>query len=132
VTSSRLLSGVAGISLVYDLSVGLVLLLAPSALASWFGAPLPDPILFVRLNALFLIAVGLGYLQPLRNPEGHRAYLWIFGVLLKLGGAAVFLTDFYSAGSPSSFLLFAASDGLLALATLAALVRPSEGRAPSA
>lgn len=122
-SSQRLLSGVAGVSLAYDLSVGVVLLVAPGALASWFGAPLPDPILFVRLNAVFLIAVGLGYLQPLRNPEAHRAYLWIFGVLLKLAGAAIFLSEHYRGNSPASFLLFAASDGLLGLVTLAALLR---------
>jgi hypothetical protein len=118
-----MLSGVAGVSLVYDLSVGLVLLLAPGTLATWFGAPLPDPVLFVRLNAVFLIAVGLGYLQPLRNPDGHRAYLWIFGVMLKLAGSAIFIAEYSNGNSPASFLLFAASDGLLALATLAALVR---------
>ena len=121
-----MLSGVAGISLAYDLSVGAVLLVAPGALASWFGAPLPDPILFVRLNALFLIAVGLGYLQPFRDPHAHRPYMWIFGVLLKLGGSAVFLSEYFGGAAPASFLLFAASDGLLGLATLAALLRPSD------
>ena len=118
-----MLSGVAGISLAYDLSVGLVLLVAPGALATWFGARLPDPILFVRLNAVFLIAVGLGYLQPLRNPDAHRAYLWIFGVLLKLAGSAIFIAEYSNGNAPASFLLFAASDGLLGLATLAALLR---------
>lgn len=122
-TADRLLSRVAGLSLVYDLSVGLVLLVAPGTLASWFGAPLPDPILFVRLNAVFLIAVGLGYLQPLRNPSAHRAYMWIFGVLLKLAGSAIFMTEYSSGNSPASFLLFAASDGVIGLLTLAALLR---------
>ncbi len=126
-----MLSGVAGISLAYDLSVGLVLLVAPGALATWFGAPLPDPILFVRLNAVFLIAVGLGYLQPLRNPEANRAYLWIFGVFLKLAGSAIFIAEYSSGNSPASFLLFAASDGVLGTVTLAALLRPSDDRASS-
>jgi hypothetical protein len=116
-----MLAGIAGISLAYDLSVGLVLLVAPGTLASWFGAPLPDPILFVRLNAVFLIAVGLGYLQPLRNPDGHRAYMWIFGVFLKLAGSTIFIVEYSGGGAPASFLVFAASDGLLGLATLAAL-----------
>ena len=118
-----MLSVVAGVSLAYDLSVGLVLLVAPGSLASWFGARLPDPILFVRLNAIFLIAVGLGYLQPMRDPEAHRAYLWVFGPLLKGVGAAVFIVDYAGGGSPASFLAFAASDGTLALATLVALLR---------
>ena len=81
-----MLSVVAGISLVYDLTAGVVLLAATDRMASWFGAPVPDPILFAKLNGLFLIAVGLGYLQPLRQPDAHRAYMWIFGVLLKGAG----------------------------------------------
>ncbi len=118
-----MLAAVAGVSLVYDLTAGLLLLTAPATVAAWFGAPVPDPILFVRLTAIFLIAVGLGYLQPLRDPDAHRAYLWVFGPLLKGGGAVVFIADYYAGGSPASFLLFAASDGALALATLVALLR---------
>ncbi len=116
-----MLSVVAGISLVYDLAAGVVLLAATDRMASWFGARVPDPVLFAKLNGMFLIAVGLGYLQPLRAPAAHRAYMWVFGVLLKGAGAAIFLADHYLNGSPASFLLFAASDGTLAAATLVAL-----------
>ena len=118
-----MLSVVAGISLAYDLIVGLLLLAATDSLASWFGVPVPDPILFARLNGLFLVAVGLGYVQPMRRPEAHRAYMWVFGVLLKGAGACVFLIDYVANDSPASFLLFAASDGSLALLTLIALLR---------
>jgi hypothetical protein len=118
-----MLSLVAGISLVYDVAVGLVMLFATAAVASVFDVPLPSPVLFARLNGLFLIAVGLGYVQPLRHPDGHRAYMWIFGVLLKSAGATAFLIDHYANGSPVSFLLFAASDGTLAALTLVALLR---------
>ncbi len=119
-----MLSVVAGVSLAYDLSIGVLLLAATDSLSTWFGLPVPDPILFVRLNGLFLIAVGLGYLQPLRQPTAHRAYMWVFGVLLKSAGALVFLIDYYANGSPASFLLFALSDGSLAVLTLVALLRP--------
>jgi hypothetical protein len=121
-----MLSVVAGTSLAYDLSAGLVLLFATERLASWFGAPVPDPVLFAKLNGLFLIAVGLGYIQPLRHPEAHRAYLWIFGPLLKGAGAAIFVIDYWVHQSPASFLLFAVSDGALALWTGWALVRPRD------
>ena len=47
--------------------------------------------------------------------------------LLALGaefdGAAIFLVDYFVRHSPASFLLFAASDGTLALLTLLALFR---------
>lgn len=123
-SSRRLLSVVAGISLVYDLATGLALLVATDRLASLFGAPVPDPILFAKLNGLFLIAVGLGYAQPMLAPERHRAYLWVFGTFLKGAGAALFVLDHVLYGSPTSFLLFAASDGALAALTTWALVRP--------
>ena len=122
-SSSRALSVVAGLSLVYDLTIGVLLLVATSSVASWFDLVLPSPILFVKLDALFLICVGIGYLQPLRNPQAHRAYLWVFGPVLKGAGAIAFITDHYMNGSPASFLVFAASDGSLALVTLGALLR---------
>jgi hypothetical protein len=126
VTARTRLSVVAGVSLVYDLTAGILLLVATDRLASWFGVPVPHPVIFAKLNGLFLTAVGLGYLQPLFRPDAHRAYLWVFGVLLKAGGAIVFLADHYLNGSPASFLVFAASDGTLAVATLVALLARTE------
>jgi hypothetical protein len=123
VTTRRILSAVAGVSLVYDVTAGLLLLLATERLAAWFGTAVPDPVLFARLNGIFLVAVGLGYLQPLLDPGRHRAYLWVFGPFLKGGGALIFVLDHYAHRSPSAFLLFAWTDGLLALATLVALLR---------
>jgi hypothetical protein len=43
-------------------------------------------------------------------------------VVLKGAGALTFLLDYYFRHSPTSFLLFAASDGTLALVTLVALL----------
>ena len=116
-----MLSVVSGVSLVYDLSAGLLLLLAPHSFASWFGATVPQPAIFVRLTALFLIAVGLGYFQPFRNPEAHRPYLWVFGVFLKGAGALTFVLEVLFGGSPASFLLFAVTDGALSAWTFVAL-----------
>jgi hypothetical protein len=121
VTAGRRLSVVAGVSLVYDLGIGIAMLLATDRLARLFGSPVPDPILFARLNGLFLVAVGLGYVQPLRRPLEHRAYMWIFGVLLKGAGALMFVLDVVVNASPISFLLFAVTDGALAVVTVHAL-----------
>ena len=49
--------------------------------------------------------------------------MWIMGPMLKGAGAIAFLLDYVFRGSPASFLLFAASDGALALLTLWALLR---------
>jgi hypothetical protein len=125
----KFLAVVARISLVYDLTVGIVMLAATDMLASVFGVPPPTPILFAKLLGIFLICVGLGYTAPARDPRAHRHYLWIFGPGLKGAGAIAFITDYVINGSPRAFLLFAATDGVLAAATLWGLVSlPKEMR----
>jgi hypothetical protein len=119
-----MLSTIALVSGLYDVVVGALLLFAPSTLASLFGVPPATPRIFSDLNALFLLAVGAGYYLPWRDPDGYRGYLWVMGPGLKGAGAAVFILDYAYRGSPTSFLLFAASDGSLAILTLAALLRP--------
>jgi hypothetical protein len=111
----------AAVSGVYDVGVGFVLLLAADWFASMFGVPPASPRIFSDLNALFLLAVGAGYYWPYRDPVGARWYMWVMGPGLKGAGAIAFLADYYFRGSPASFLLFAASDGALAILTLLAL-----------
>lgn len=120
-SARRQQSVVAGISLVYDLAIGLALLAATDRFASLFGVAVPEPRVFVTLTGIFLVCVGLGYAQPMRDPDHHRAYLWIFGPVLKGAGAAVFVWEHLVNGAPASYLLFASTDGALALATLMAL-----------
>jgi len=123
VTARRAQSVVAGISLVYDLGIGLALLAAADRFAALFGVVVPEPRLFVTLTGIFVVCVGLGYSQPMRNPEQHRTYLWIFGPLLKGAGAIVFTWEHLINHAPGSYLLFACTDGALAIATLLALLK---------
>jgi hypothetical protein len=92
-----------------------------------FDVPLPQPPIHADLNGVFLLAVAAGYLIPYREPasQGGRMYLWAMGPLLKGGGAAAFLLDYFLRHSPASFLLFAVSDGTLALVTLIGLLSTS-------
>ena len=116
---------VAAVSLFYDALVGVVMLAGRPLLAQLFAVALPTPPIHADLNGIFLLAVAGGYLIPYRDPDsrGGRTYLWIMGPLLKGAGAVAFLLDHVLRGSPASFLLFAASDGALALVTLWALLR---------
>jgi hypothetical protein len=116
-----MLRAIAAISGLYDFLVGAFLLLAAGRMAALFGMPPANPPIFSDLNAIFLMAVGIGYALPWRDPERYRGYLWVMGPVLKGAGAAAFLLDYFFRGSPRSFLLFAASDGVLALLTLLAL-----------
>jgi hypothetical protein len=119
------LSLVAGISGLYDFVVGAFLLLAPQTLASLFGVPAASPPIFSDLNALFLMSIGIGYVLPWREPDRYRGYLWVMGPILKGAGAIAFLLDYAFRGSPASFLLFALSDGTLAVLTLWVLMKTS-------
>jgi len=115
---------VAAVSAVYDGLVGITLLAGRPLLARVFGVPLPEPPIHADLNGIFLLAVAAGYAIPYRQPDspGGRTYLWVMGPMLKGLGAAVFLLDYIVRHSPASFLLFAVSDGTLALLTIWALI----------
>ena len=111
----------------YDALVGVVMLAARPLLAQLFGLALPAPPIHADLNGIFLLSIAAGYLIPYREPNSAagRAYLWTMGPLLKGAGAAAFVIDYVVRHSPASFLLFALSDGTLALFTLAALLTSS-------
>ncbi len=117
---------VSAVSGVYDLVVGAVLFLFTAQMAAAFGVAPPVPEVHAKLNALFLMVIGAGYYLPWREPDRYRAYLWLMGPVLKGAGAAVFVADYLLNDSPAAFLLFAASDGALALWTLAALTRKGQ------
>ena len=123
-----MLSLVAGISGLYDFVVGAFLLLAPDTLSSLFGVPPASPRIFSDLNALFLMSIGIGYVLPWRQPDRYRGYMWVMGPVLKGAGAITFMLDYFYRGSPAAFLLFAVSDGTLALLTLYALTRTDARR----
>jgi len=121
------ISAVAAVSGIYDASVGVLMLAGRPLLSQLFDVPLPVPPIHADLNGLFLLSVAAGYLIPYRDPQssGGRTYLWIMGPLLKGAGAAAFVLDYVVRHSPKSFLLFAVSDGAIALLTLAALLTSS-------
>jgi hypothetical protein len=121
-TGAHALSVIAAISGLYDIVVGACLLFLRPQLAAWMSAPLPVPPIHAELNALFLIAVGIGYWLPYREPDRYRGYLWVMGPVLKGAGAVTFVLDYLVRESPAGYLLFAASDGTLALITLVILV----------
>jgi hypothetical protein len=124
---------VAAISGVYDGFIGVMMLLGRPFLSRLFDVPLPQPPIHADLNGIFLLAVAIGYIIPYGDPERGRGYLWVMGPLLKGGGAVAFVLDHFVRHSPRSFLLFALSDGLLALWTWWALatnpVQPRSAKA---
>ena len=127
------LRSLALVSGVYDLLLALPMLLAPVAVARLFGAPEPQPVINAQLNGMFTLTLAAGYFWAARDVEARRGYLWVAGVLAKALGAALFILDHVVNGSPRTFLLFAATDGSLALVTLALLLRrPAESPSTAA
>ena len=115
---------------VYDLLIGLPMLVAPVLVARLFGAAAPVPVVNAQINGVFALALALGYFWAARAVEARRGYFWAAGVFAKGAGALVFVLDHFANGSPAAFLVFAATDGTLAALTLALLRRPgpSAGR----
>jgi hypothetical protein len=130
-TSSRIRQ-IAAVSLAYDALVGVMMIAGRPIFASLFNVPLPVPPIHADLNGVFLLCVAAGYAITYREPDSPagRTYLWVMGPMLKGAGAAAFLLDYFVRGtSPASFLLFALSDGTLAVLSLWAL-RTSATPAP--
>lgn len=117
------LRALALVSGVYDLLLAVPMLVAAPLMAQLFGAPAPVPVVNAQLNGVFTLTLAAGYFWAARDVERRRGYLWVAGVLAKGLGAGLFVVDHFSHGSPAAFLLFAATDGALALTTLALLLR---------
>ena len=114
----------AYISGVYDLALALPMLLVPVTMAQLFGAARPSPVVNAQLNGVFTLALAVGYFWAALAPQERRGSFWVAGVLAKGRGAALFVADHFMQGSPTSFLLFAGTDGGLALLTAFLLLRP--------
>jgi hypothetical protein len=118
--SLRTLAFVSGL---YDLLLAVPLLVAAEPMARAFGAPAPQPLVNAQLNGVFTLSLAVGYFWAAADVAARRGYLWVAGVLAKGLGAGLFLFDHYARGSPAPFLLFAATDGTLALVTAILLRR---------
>ena len=120
---ARGLRTLAYVSAAYDFALGVPLLAAPSAMAEMMGAGPVQPVINGQLNGLFTFVLGVGYLWAAADIGARRGYMWIAGVLAKAMGSALFVYDHFARDSPDAFLVFAMTDGTLALATLVLLLR---------
>ena len=120
---TRALRTLALVSGVYDLALAVPMLLVAPQLAAAMGAPPPVPLINAQLNGVFTLSLAAGYFWAARDVEARRGYLWVAGVLAKGLGAALFVLDHFQHGSPASFLLFAVTDGSLAVLTAILLRR---------
>jgi hypothetical protein len=120
---TRALRTLALVSGVYDLLLAVPMLLIAPQVAAMMGAPPPVPLINAQLNGVFTLSLAAGYFWAAHDVEGRRGYLWVAGVLAKALGAALFVLDHFQNASPASFLLFAVTDGSLAVLTALFLLR---------
>jgi hypothetical protein len=125
---SGALATLALVSGVYDLALAVPMLLVAPRLAEAMGAPPPVPLINAQLNGVFTLSLAAGYFWAARDVEARRGYLWVAGVLAKGLGAALFVLDHFQHGSPATFLLFAVTDGSLAILTAILLRRSARTR----
>jgi hypothetical protein len=120
---SGALRTLALVSGVYDLALAVPMLLVAPQVAAAMGAPPPVPLINAQLNGVFTLSLAAGYFWAARDVDARRGYLWVAGVLAKGLGASLFVLDHFLHGSPASFLLFAVTDGSLAVLTAILLRR---------
>ena len=103
------------VAAVFNFAVGLPMLLAPEVLLPAIGQALPDDLLMIRLAALLIVVLGIGYGMVARDPAANRPILWL-GVL---GKAPIPLLVWISGGAAAlSSSAFVLSLGDLAFAAL--------------
>lgn len=103
------------VAAVFNFAVGLPMLLTPEVLLPAIGQPLPDDLLMIRLAALLIVVLGIGYGMVARDPAANRPILWL-GVL---GKAPIPLLVWISGGAAAlSSSAFVLSLGDLAFAAL--------------
>ena len=103
------------IAALFNFAVGLPMLLAPEAMLTSLGQPVPDDLLMTRLASLLIVVLGIGYGMVARDPVANRPILWL-GVLGKAPiPALVWLSGGAAALASSAFVL---SLGDLAFAAL--------------
>ena len=103
------------VAAIFNFAVGLPMLLAPEVLLPAIGQALPEDLLLIRLAALLIVVLGIGYGMVARDPAANRPILWL-GVL---GKAPIPLLVWISGGAAAlSSSAFVLSLGDLAFAAL--------------
>lgn len=115
----------AVICVVVNTGAGLALAVTRGGILGQLGLPPPLPF-YADLMAIFLVGSGLGFIPAALNPQTQRAYLWTFGVGVKLMAASL-LTRLWLTGLVGWLVGgVAVLDAVLAVLIAVSLLKPSE------
>jgi hypothetical protein len=122
--NARTLFGVAAI---FNVVVGVAMLLAYDALAPWLGLPL-QPTVWVHLVALIVLVFGYAYWRVARDPRRFREYI-VLGMVAKLCFVTVIYGHFLAGGATATLALLVTADLVFAGLFGAHLIQtPDDGR----
>ena len=118
---TRMLRLAAIACVVVNVGAGLALAVTRGGILGQVGVPPPAP-LYSDLLAVFLVAAGLGFLPAVNGAPYQRAYLWIFGVGVKLVAASLLANLWFSGLVGWLVAVAAAIDAALAALVLVGLM----------
>lgn len=89
------------VAAIFNVTVGVAMLLAYDTLAPWLGLP-PQPTVWVHLVALIVLVFGYAYWRVAMDPRRFRDYI-VLGIVGKLAFVAVIYGHFL-AGDATAML----------------------------
>ena len=110
----RLTSIVFAASGIYDALLGLVFLLAPSAMYQYFAVTPPNHWAYVQFPAVILIIFGVMFFQVAFKPAANRNLI-PYGILLKVAYAGTVFAYWFAQGLPNMWKPFAFCDTVFAV-----------------
>lgn len=104
----------------YDLLFGLLILLIPAVLAKIINLAMPAQEVYLRLNGLFLIIIGLFYALFWLDDKRFREIVFL-AIAARISGFIFFISAWAFFKHPFTFLLLGAGDGFWAILHLSFL-----------
>jgi hypothetical protein len=106
---------------IYDVLLGLPMLLFPDFTATILNVTKPEPIIWAQTIGIFLIIVG--YLLLFATQDVQRfVFIGVGSVVIRLGYATLVILTFITSGIETGYILVALTDTLTALILLIPMI----------
>ncbi len=100
--------------IVYDLVFALVILIKPSLISSLFKIPQPQELIYLKLNAVFLVVLCMFYLLAVLKLEKYSGIVTV-AIIARFLGAVYFAVWVFLFNAPEVFLTVAVGDGIFGI-----------------
>ncbi len=103
--------------IVYDLVFAAFILIYPSLISFLFNIAEPRELIYLKLNAVFLVVLCLFYALAVYRPEQYQGNITV-AVIARFTGAVYFAVWVGFFGAPAVFLILAAGDAAFGIVQL--------------